>query len=184
MMSTRTKTGWQGASQNHTSPVRASSLQINKHVEHNNQYVLPPPKFADKETVESLSDPETLKRTLGQEEYYQDLIAIYERDEFARSNYPHMYQGYVHAIMYTGLGLEFNQSSILVEFKTPEATWEVIMADKNFRPPMVDPDEDLERATAEVINTSTYVTCSAMLPPHEFRVAFFLVRVANASHSL
>lgn len=39
----------------------------------------------------------------------------------------------------------------------------------------------IERAAAEVVNTSLYVTCAAMRPPHEFRVDFFIMHVANAS---
>ncbi|KAK2754877.1 hypothetical protein FQN54_006770 [Arachnomyces sp. PD_36] len=263
----------------------ASPQQIYQHSERNVHCALPPPKVADEETVKSLSDPENLKKTLGQEECYQDLIVFFEHEierlgvdqtlqeyllgdsEFARSSYPRVYHGYVHAIMHVGLGLEFSQPSILaeglaetvvhnepwyteyhelcrtvaasttaedrlsllqaytscvndpviakcmdwdlaVQFKAPEESWEAIMADKNFRPPVeepwrhrawgragknlaaitgrwkVDPDEDLERAAAEVINTSTYVTCSAMLPPHEFRVDFFLMHVVNAAYWL
>lgn len=45
----------------------------------------------------------------------------------------------------------------------------------------VHPGEDLERAAAEVINTSIYVTRAAMHPPHEFRVHLFILHVANAS---
>jgi hypothetical protein len=48
----------------------------------------------------------------------------------------------------------------------------------------VRPDDDLDRAAAEVVNTSIYVTCAAMRPPHEFRVDFFLMHVANASYWL
>lgn len=256
----------------------ASPELIDKHAKRNIACALPPPKLADEETLSSLSDLESLKKALGEEEYYQDLIIFFEREierlgvdevldkylvgdnEFARSNYPRLYHGYVHSIMHTGLGLEFDQPSILAEglaetvvhnepwyteyhelcrsvaasntgsrlslidaykactedpvikncmdwelaaqFKPPEESWALAMG---FEPPIeepwkdrawgragknlavitgrwqVHPDEDLQRAAAEVINTSIYVTCAAMQPPHEFRVDFFILHVANAS---
>ncbi|KAJ5939491.1 hypothetical protein N7466_002625 [Penicillium verhagenii] len=94
---------------------------------------------------------------------------------------------------------------LTVPLEAPEESWKAIMADDNFRPPTeepqrhrawgcagknlaaisgrwrVDPSEALKRAAAEVINTSTCVTCSSMLPPHEFRVDFILMHVVNAS---
>lgn len=81
----------------------------------------------------SLSDLENLKKTVAKEEYYQDLIIFFEREikrlgvdetlqkyllgdnEFARDIYPRLYHGYVHSIMHVGLGLEFDQPSILAE---------------------------------------------------------------------
>ena len=259
----------------------ASPEQINKHAERNMKCALPPPKPADEATVAGLSDMKNLEKTIGQEECYQDLIVFFEREierlgveptlqryllgdgEFARSIYPRLYHGYVHSIMHVGLGLEFDQPSILAEglaeavvhdepwyteyfdlcrsvanstsesritlleayqactqdpvitkamdwtlaaqFKPPEDGWDSVMG---FTPPTeepwrdrawgragknlaaitgrwsVRPDEDLERAAAEVINTSIYVTCSAMRPPHEFRVDFFIMHVVNATYWL
>jgi hypothetical protein len=260
----------------------ASPKQIIRHAKRNISYTLLPPKFADEETVASLSDLENLRKTLGQEEYYQDLIIFFEReierlgfDEvldkyllgdngLARSVYPRLYHGYVHSIMHVGLGLEFDQPSILAEglaeavvhnepwyteyhetcravaaSTPPERRLTLLDAYKaclqdpvitncmdwglaqQYTPPEIDlsllddfagpteepwrdrawgragkniaaisgqwyvrPDEDLERAAAEVVNTSIYVTCAAMRPPHELRVDFFLMHVANASYWL
>jgi len=91
---------------------------------------------------------------------------------------------------------------LAAQFKPPEEDWSFA---EGFQPPTEEPwrdrawvrggknlaaitgrwyahpDEDLERAAAEVINTSIYVTCSAMRPPHEFRVDFFILHIANAS---
>jgi hypothetical protein len=74
-----------------------------------------------------------LKATLGVEDCYQDLVIYFEREierlgtdevlqkyllgdsELARSIYPRLYHGYVHSIMHVGLGLEYNQPSVLAE---------------------------------------------------------------------
>ena len=262
----------------------ASPELIKLHAERNFHCALPPPKVADEQTVATLSDPVNLSKTLGQEECYQDLIVFFEGEierlgvdqtldkylfgdsDFARSNYPRLYQGYVHSIMHVGLGLEFDQPTILAEglaetvvhdepfyneffeacrnvastgtesrlslldvyvactqdpvitscvdwdlamqFTAPDVSWEKSMMDRNFKPPTeepwgdrawgragknlatitgryrVDVDEDLDRAAAEVINTSIYVACSSMLPPHEFRLDFFIMHVANAAYWL
>lgn len=259
----------------------ASPDLIDKHNDRNVSCALPPPKAADQDTVTGLRNLDNLSKTLGVEEYYQDLIFFFEGEierlgvdevlqqyllgdsTFARDNYPRLYHGYVHSIMHVGLGLEFDQPSILAEglaetvvhgepwyteyhelcrqvasstapsdrltlleayelctqdpvilkcmdwelaaqFKPPEESW-AAAASLGFKPPTeepwkdrawgragknlaaltgrywVSPDDDLERAAAEVVNTSIYVTCAAMLPPHEFRVDFFLMHVANAS---
>ena len=260
----------------------ASPKLIVRHAKRNITCALLPPKFADEATVASLSDPQNLMNAVAREECYQDLIVFFEREierlgvdktlqkyllgdsEFARSVYPRLYHGYVHSIMHVGLGLEFDQPTILAEglaetvvhnepwytefheicravaastptekrlslidaykacaedpvivncvdwsllegFKPPEGDWAL---SEHFKPPEVEPwrdgawiragrnlaaitgryqvrpDEDLERAVAEVVNTSMYVTCAAMRPPHEFRIDFFLVHVANASYWL
>ncbi|KAL9130125.1 MAG: hypothetical protein Q9217_001599 [Psora testacea] len=44
----------------------------------------------------------------------------------------------------------------------------------------VDPN-DLERATAELINTAVYTAAASQYPPHECRVDFFLMHGTNAS---
>lgn len=44
----------------------------------------------------------------------------------------------------------------------------------------VDPN-DLERATAELINTAVYTAAASQYPPHECRVDFFLMHGSNAS---
>lgn len=44
----------------------------------------------------------------------------------------------------------------------------------------VDPN-DLERATAELINTAVYTAAASQFPPHECRVDFFLMHGTNAS---
>ena len=268
----------------------ASPDLIISHMKRNTSYVLLPPKFADEATVKSLLDPRSLEKTLGDETYYQDLVFFFEREiatlgidevlqkyilgdsDLARTVYPRLYHGYVHAIMHVGLGLEFNQPTILAEgiaeafvhdeswytdyfaacqkatdLMRPEGRlslleayeactkdpvvrgcvdWELAEAltipsddwatafaamaaqGKEFKIPDEEPwrdrawgraglniaaitgkywvreDEDLERAAAEVISTSIYVACAAMLPPHEFRVDFFLIHVSNASYWL
>lgn len=111
----------------------ASPSLIKQHAERNINCALPPPKFADEATVESLSNPQTLEGALGDERYYQDLVVFFEREvarlgvdevlqrylvgdgDLARAVYPRIYRGYVHAIMHIGLGLEFDQPSILAE---------------------------------------------------------------------
>ena len=44
----------------------------------------------------------------------------------------------------------------------------------------VDPN-DLERATAELINAAVYMSASAQFPPHECRIDFFLMHGTNCS---
>ena len=266
----------------------ASPELIDQHAERNNSCAIPPPKSADEATVTRLSDLEELNKTIGKEEYYQDLTVFLEHEierrgidevlqryllgdsDFARDIYPRLYHGYVHSMMHVGLGLEFDQPSIVAEgiaeavvhdepwytqyhelcrtvaastsaenrlslidaykactedatittcmdwslaaqFTAPDESWHKLyqqLMQAGLKPPeeepwrdrawgragknlatisgryMVHPDEDLDHAAAEVINTSIYVVCAAMLPPHEFRIDFFLLHVGNCSYWL
>ncbi|KAI1766595.1 hypothetical protein GGR53DRAFT_485901 [Hypoxylon sp. FL1150] len=239
-------------------------------------YQLPPPKLMEEKYVEEMmSGPTGVERYLGDEDHFLDFIEFFERkidsdgpekvlqdyllgdSAIAKSIYPRLWHGYVHAIMHVGLGLEFKQNAILAEGLAEAAVhhdwWytkyidvTAELAQKELEPKMsvveildeclkdpiitncidwdytkqyeepseaypdgrwfvtrepyrdgvvglaleplstlaaryrVSPDDDLEKATAEIINASIYIAASAQRAPHQPHYDFFLIHGSNA----
>jgi len=254
----------------------ADAQTILKQTKRNFSYQLLPPKYADERVIDSMQDLAKFKEYVGKEEHYLDFVEFYEREiekygyqevlqkyllgdsEIAKSIFPRLYQGYCHALMHVGIGLEFNQVPILAE-GLAEATvhhdwWYTAFIDaasavaeakkesaqslvacvdeclqdkvitncvdwdymKQFEAPSEDypegrwfvsrepyrdgvvglakdplariagrfrvsPDDDLEKATAEIINTSIYIAAAAQRAPHEVRYDFFLIHGSNGT---
>ncbi|KAJ4361267.1 hypothetical protein N0V95_002036 [Ascochyta clinopodiicola] len=111
----------------------ASSEQIIEHTKRNQTYQLQPPQLPDEKVVEEMGTPEGYRRYLGDEDYFLSFTAFFEREiaklgyekvlqkymfggtEVADDLLARMYHGYVHSLMYVGMGVEFKQLPLIAE---------------------------------------------------------------------
>lgn len=110
----------------------ASSHEIQQGYDTNVSYQRPPEPLKDS-IVDDMHQPARFKTYLGKEQYYHDFLVFFQkeieaktwqgvlneylfaRDERAEDLLARMYAGFLHPIIHTGFGIEFQQPAIIAE---------------------------------------------------------------------
>ncbi|KZM27933.1 uncharacterized protein EKO05_0010063 [Ascochyta rabiei] len=112
--------------------LNATPKEIQQGYDTNVDYQRPPEPLKDS-IVDDMHDPERFKTYLGKEQYYHDFLMFFQkeidaktwqevlneyvfaRDERAEDLLSRMYAGFLHPIIHTGFGVEFQQPAIVAE---------------------------------------------------------------------
>lgn len=110
----------------------ANPSEIQKAFDENQDYQRPHFPIEDK-IIKDMADPDNFKKYLGQEKYFHDYVAFFEKEMdargwqsvvseylFSRSSLAEdllvrMFAGFFHPIIHLGFGIEFHQPAIIAE---------------------------------------------------------------------
>ena len=112
--------------------LNATPKEIQRGYDVNVDYQRPPEPLKES-VVDNMHDPDRFKKYLGKEQYYHDFLVFFQkeidakswqevlneyvlaRDEQADDLLARMYAGFLHPIIHTGFGIEFQQPAIIAE---------------------------------------------------------------------